>query len=57
MRLASVAVAWLLLMLGCDGDTTDDNWPTYEVRGTVRTAGGVPVAGSRVELETYGEAG
>ena len=34
-----------------------DNWPTYEVRGTVRTTGGAPVAAALVELKTYGEAG
>jgi hypothetical protein len=54
--IVSVAIV-LTLVSGCDGRTIDDNWPTYEVRGSVRTTGGVPVTGVLVELETWGEAG
>ncbi len=57
MIVPRVAVAFLFLVLACDGDITGDNWPTYEVRGTVRTAAGAPVIGGLVELKTYGEAG
>src|SRR5688500_7948796 len=54
---AVLAIVCLLPAFGCDGYTIEDNWPTYEVRGTVRTAGGAPVAAALVEMETYGEAG
>ena len=41
-RLAVWATCTLLLV-GCDGGKIVDNWPTYEVHGTVRTSAGVPV--------------
>jgi len=47
----------ITLTIGCDGGATVDNWPTYSVRGSVRTSAGVPVVGALVELETYGETG
>jgi hypothetical protein len=47
-----------LTLAGCsDGGTAVDDWPTYEVRGTVRTQSGQPVAGALVEVHTYGPAG
>ena len=52
-----VALTCVLLAWGCDGGTIVDNWPTYEVRGAVRTSAGAPVVGALVELETYGTAG
>jgi hypothetical protein len=55
MHGTAAAVACLLLALGCDGGTIVDDWPTYEVRGIVRTAGGAPVPSALVELETYSE--
>jgi hypothetical protein len=47
----------MLLVSACDDHTDVDNWPTYEVRGTVRTSAGVAVARGLVELRTYGLAG
>jgi hypothetical protein len=50
-----VTLAALMLAWGCDDITVVDNWPTYEVRGTVRTAVGAPVSAVLVEMETYNE--
>jgi hypothetical protein len=52
-----VAFACVLLLAGCEGERTVDNWPTYEVRGTVRSSSAVPVSGALVELWIYSEAG
>jgi hypothetical protein len=53
---ALVAFAWVLLLSGCEGERTVDNWPTYEVRGTVRSSSAVPVSAALVELWIYSEA-
>jgi hypothetical protein len=55
-RSTSAGIASLLLISGCGGRAIEDNWPTYEVRGIVRTSEGIPVAAVLVELETYTEA-
>jgi hypothetical protein len=48
-----VTLAALMLVWGCGDNTIVDNWPTYEVRGAVRTAAGAPVSAVLVEMETY----
>ena len=50
-----IVLACVLGAGACD-KRTDDNWPTYEVRGSVVTAAGAPVTGVLVEMETYSEA-
>jgi hypothetical protein len=54
LLLASLTLA----LAACgDGGTAVEDWPTYEVRGTVRTKTGQPVPGALVEVHTYGPAG
>ena len=50
-------VAGLLALSACSGTgPIIDNWPTFNVRGTVRQQDGSPLVGVLVELRTYGVA-
>jgi hypothetical protein len=51
-RWVLLPVASLVLVFGCEHAVVDD-WPTYEVRGTVRSSDGTPVPSVLVELESY----
>lgn len=40
---SAVAVACTFVVIGCNSNGIVENFPSYDVRGTVRTAGGAAV--------------